>query len=301
MQNEVSAFLNYLSVEKGFSPNTRQAYQNDLHQLTEFVQAKAGQQGFLPEWWAIDRPLILDYVVSLKERGYAPSTVARKVAATRSFLKFLAEEGLLEKDPAKDLGSPRVGRSLPKAVSVADIEALLLETTHHTGPEGLRDRAMMELLYASGMRVSELMSLNLDDVNSKCVRCLGKGSKERLIPIHDKAAQAVEEYLARARSQLLRDPENKALFLNRRGQRLTRQGFWLILKGYAKEAQIQAPITPHVFRHSIATHLLHSGKMNLRELQEFLGHANIATTQVYTHLTDEHVRRVYDKAHPRAR
>ncbi|GAF76379.1 unnamed protein product, partial [marine sediment metagenome] len=168
--------------------------------------------------------------------------------------------------------------------------------------EGKRDKAMLELLYATGMRVTELVSLNVRDVNLRAgfVRCFGKGSKERIIPIHNKAIRAVKSHLDDVRARLLAATGETALFLNRRGQRLTRQGFWLILKGYTKKAGIEAEITPHVLRHSIATHLLHSGKMNLRELQELLGHANISTTQVYTHLTTERMRRVYDSAHPRA-
>jgi integrase/recombinase XerD len=161
---------------------------------------------------------------------------------------------------------------------------------------------MLELLYATGMRVSELVSLNVRDANLKAgfVRCFGKGSKERIIPIHSKATRAVKGYVDDGRQRLLGVTGETALFLNRRGQRLTRQGLWLILKGYAKKAEITAELTPHVLRHSIATHLLHSGKMNLRELQELLGHANISTTQVYTHLTTERLRRVYDTSHPRA-
>jgi integrase/recombinase XerD len=228
--------------------------------------------------------------------------MARKVAAIKSFFHFLVAEGVLEKNPAEGITGPKVGKSLPRSISVQEVERLLGQAAKLTTPEGKRDRAMLELLYATGVRVSELVSLNVRDVNLRAgfVRCFGKGSKERIIPIHSKASKAVKAYIDDGRLQLLGATGETALFLNRRGQRLTRQGFWLILKGYAKKAEITAELTPHVLRHSIATHLLHSGKMNLRELQELLGHANISTTQVYTHLTTERLRRVYDSSHPRA-
>ena len=241
-------------------------------------------------------------MVNLRERSYAPATMARKVAAVKSFFNFMVAESRLEKSPAEGIAGPKVGKSLPKAISVDEVERLLELPDKRSTPEGKRDKAMLELLYATGMRVTELVSLNVRDVNLRAgfVRCFGKGSKERIVPIHSKAIRAVKGYLDDVRARLLGTTGETALFLNRRGQRLTRQGFWLILKGYAKKAGIESEITPHVLRHSIATHLLHSGKMNLRELQELLGHANISTTQVYTHLTTERMRRVYDSAHPRA-
>jgi len=179
---------------------------------------------------------------------------------------------------------------------------LLEQPTKLSAPEAKRDRAMLELLYASGMRVSELVSLNLDDVDTEegYVRCFGKGHKERLIPIYQQAASAVAEYVKEARPHLVPSSDERALFLNRRGDRLTRQGFWQILKGYAKSAELDTAVTPHTLRHSFATHML-SGGADLRSVQELLGHANISTTQVYTHLTSEHVRRTYEKSHPRAR
>jgi len=193
-----------------------------------------------------------------------------------------------------------VGKSLPRPIAVQEVHNLLAQPAKLSTPEAKRDKAMLELLYATGMRVSELVSLNLGDINLEAgwVRCFGKGSKERIVPIHQQAAQSVEEYVARARPHLLRDRE-EALFLNRRGERLTRQGFWQILKGYARAANLSSEVTPHTLRHSFATHML-SGGADLRSVQELLGHANISTTQVYTRLTSEHVRRVYDKSHPRA-
>jgi len=307
MEQEIKGFLDYLSLEKGFSGNTIAAYSNDLRQLAEFVRAKVAEQGLPAEWSSVDRSLLLSYVLSLKsaeEKGYAPATLARKVAAMRRFFRFLVDEGTVEESPAKEVSSGRVGKPLPKAISVAEVEELLRQPTKRSTPEARRDAAMLELLYATGVRVTELVSLDLGDVNLSAdyphIRCLRKGSKEQLIPIHEHAVKAVRLYLDQGRPRLARYKEEQALFLNRRGERLTRQGFWLILKAYAKEAKIEAAITPHTLRHSIATHLLNSGRMNLRELQEFLGHANISTTQVYTHLTSEHLRQVYDKSHPRA-
>jgi integrase/recombinase XerD len=197
-----------------------------------------------------------------------------------------------------------VGKTLPKALSVSEIDELLEQPNKRTTPESKRDKAMLELVYATGMRVSELVSLDLDSIelhnNRATVRCLGKGGRERLIPIHEQAVRALRVYLEEARPELARSRRERALFINRRGERLTRQGFWLILKNYAKSANISSDVTPHTLRHSFATHMLRGGAP-LRNVQELLGHANISTTQVYTQLTDEHVRRVYDNAHPRAR
>ena len=302
MRKEIQSFLNHLSIEKGFSENTIYAYRNDLGQLATFVEELAMVQGYDPQWSTVDRNLLISYILNLKERNYAPATMARKVAAIKSFFGFLVSEGIIKSDPTENLSSPRVGKSLPKPLSAAEVEALLGEPAKLSSPEAKRDVAMIELLYAGGMRVSELMATNTGDVNLDAgfVRCFGKGSKERIIPIHRKAAQALEEYLVEARPQLLRNKEANALFLNRRGERLTRQGFWLILKAYAKAAGIKTVVTPHTLRHSFATHML-SGGADLRAVQELLGHANISSTQVYTYLTTEHARQAYEKAHPRAK
>lgn len=301
MKENVGSFLNYLQVEKGFSPNTVVAYRNDLSQMAAFFQEQFSQKGVMPNWSEVDRNSVLSYILSLKERNYAPATVARKLAAAKSFFGFLVGEGVLEEDPTESLGAPKVGKSLPKAISIQEVRQLLEQPAKLSTPEAKRDKAMLELLYASGMRVSELVSLNWGDVNTSggYVRCLGKGSKERMIPIHPQAAQSLKEYMEKARPQLLRNAEEKALFLNHWGKRLTRQGLWQILKDYAKQANLAIKVTPHTLRHSFATHML-GGGADLRSLQELLGHANISTTQVYTHLTSEHMRSVYEKAHPRA-
>jgi len=301
VKEDIERFLTYLGVEKGFADNTLVAYRNDLFQLASFVEEDATKRDLTPSWANFSRQGILSYLLNLKERGYVATTQARKVAAARSFFGFMVAEGNLKDNPTENVGSPNVGRSLPRPISVSQVRRLLEQPTKLSTPEAKRDGAMLQLLYASGMRVSELVSLNLDDITDDgYVRCFGKGHKERLIPIHQRAASAVEEYVREARPHLARSHEEKALFLNRRGEGLTRQGFWQILKRYAKSAELDAEITPHTLRHSFATHML-SGGADLRSVQELLGHANISTTQVYTHLTSEHVRRTYEKSHPRAR
>jgi len=302
LKEEIDSFLNYLTVEKGFSDNTVAAYRNDLSGLASFVEEEASKQGVTPSWSSFGRQEVLSYLLDLNQRSYAPTTRARKIAAIRSFFKFLTAEKIIPEDPTRDVKSPHVGRSLPKPISVNQVRSLLEQPSKRSTPEAKRDAAMLQLLYASGVRVSELVSLDLEHVNTVGgdVRCLGKGHKERLIPIHRQATTAIEEYLREARPRLVRRKDEKALFLNRRGDRLTRQGFWQILKEYAKSAGLEAEVTPHTLRHSFATHML-SGGADLRAVQELLGHANISTTQVYTHLTSEHIRRSYEKSHPRAK
>ncbi|MEE8369901.1 MAG: site-specific tyrosine recombinase XerD [Dehalococcoidia bacterium] len=299
MQKAKDDFLVFLSVEKGSSANTVAAYRNDLQQLADFIEARQGNGG----WDGLDRSAIQDFILDLKERGYTETSVARKVAAVRSFFSFLASEGTIKVNPAEGLSSPRVGRTLPKAISPNEVDELLEQPSRRSTPEAKRDRAMLEIIYATGMRVTELVSLNMENLNldprSPYVRCMGKGAKERTIPVHEQAVESLVGYLEEGRPLLLRSRSEAAVFLNRRGERLTRQGFWLILKGYAKAANLSPEITPHTLRHSFATHMLRGG-MPLRNVQEMLGHANISTTQVYTHLTSDHVREVYGRAHPRA-
>jgi len=303
LRENIKRFLTYLVVEKGFSENTIAAYRNDLYQLASFVEEEAAKRSLAPSWVSFSRQGMLSYLLNLKERNYAPTTAARKVAAAKSFFSFVVAEGILKDNPTQDLRSPKVGKSLPKPISVSQVHRLLEQPTKLSTPEAKRDEAMLALLYATGMRVSELMSLNLGDVDTVggYVRCFGKGHKERLIPIYEQAASLVEEYITTARLQLTRSNKTeKALFLNRRGERLTRQGFWQILKGYAKSAGLEKEISPHTLRHSFATHMLNGGA-DLRSVQELLGHANISTTQVYTHLTSEHIRNTYERSHPRAK
>jgi integrase/recombinase XerD len=302
VKEEINSFLNYLTVEKGFSGNTGDAYRNDLQQLASFAGEELGKQSLMPSWDNFHRQGMLSYMLNLKERNYAPTTVARKVAAARSFFAFLKAEGVIKVDPTENMSSPSVGKSLPKPISISQVRALLDQPAKLSSPEAKRDKAMLELLYASGMRISELVSLNLGDVDTEggSVRCFGKGHKERIVPIYEQAARSVREYTEETRPKLAHRKDEAALFLNPRGERLTRQGFWQKLKEYAKSAGLDKQISPHTLRHSFATHML-SGGADLRAVQELLGHANISTTQVYTHLTSEHVRRTYERSHPRAK
>lgn len=302
MQQDINSFLNYLTVEKGFSKNTVDAYRNDLNQLSEFAGKEIAKRSVVASWVDFSRQDMLSYMLDLKERGYVDTTVARKVAATKSFFNFMLSEGKIKESPTENISSPKVGKPLPDAISIGQVRQLLSQPEETSAPEAKRDRAMLELLYASGMRVSELVSLNLSDVDidGGYVRCFGKGNKERMVPIYPQAAKIVDEYIKEDRKKLARSSEEKALFLNQRGDRLTRQGLWQILKAYAKSAGLSNKVTPHTLRHSFATHML-SGGADLRSVQELLGHANISTTQIYTHLTSEHIRNTYNKAHPRAK
>ena len=299
MDKGIEAFLSYMSVERGASINTIAAYRNDLCQLVEFLEG----HGFVDSggrWGCLGVQDLSTYMIYLHERGYSDTTRARKIASVRSFFGFLLEEGFVSKDPTEKFNFPRVGRSLPEVLTEEEV-TILLSSSVGDAPGSIRDRAMLELLYATGMRVTEMVSLDLGDVDfyQRFVRCFGKGSKERLIPIHTQASESVKFYIKFARPKLLNRLSGKAIFLSSRGNRLTRQGFWLLLRALAIRAGVGRKITPHILRHSFATHLLHRGAP-LRNVQELLGHSSITTTQVYTHLTSQHVRSEYEKAHPRA-
>ena len=299
MKEPIENFLHYLAVEKGYSENTISAYRNDLTGLADFAQKDTSASS----WINFNRQNILSYMLHLKERGYVATTIARKVAASRSFFGFMVSEGHIKTDPTENMSSPSVGKALPKPIPINQVRLLLEQPAKLSTAEAKRDRAMLELLYASGMRVSELVALNLGDVNIEgdfFVRCLGKGRKERIIPLYEQIAMAVKKYVEEDRPKLAHGRKEVAMFLNARGDRLTRQGFWQKLKEYVKSAGLNSKISPHTLRHSFATHML-SGGADLRSVQELLGHANISTTQVYTHLTTEQVRRTYDKSHPRAK
>ena len=300
MKQAVEQFLNYTTVERGLSPNTIAAYRNDLSQFVDFLQSRYSSLHGNGSWKRIDTEALTAFVLDLHERGYSDKTKTRKVASTKALFGFLLEEGVIEKNPMEDFASPGVGESLPETLSIEEVEALL-STEEASTPMSLRDRAIIEVMYATGVRVSELVSLDIDDVDldESFVRCMGKGSKERIIPLHDEAVETVRVYLEDGRSSLAGPAAGRALFVSRKGGRLTRQALWLILKGRAQAAGIERKITPHTLRHSFATHLLIGGAP-LRHVQELLGHASITTTQVYTHLTSEHVRAQYESSHPRA-
>jgi len=286
MQEQIQDFLNFLDTEKGYADNTIAAYRNDLTQFLRYLE----QQDRYSTWAEVDKNTIINYVLNLKEREYTSSTVARKVAAIKSFFHYLMAEKIVADDPTATLDSPKVKKRLPKAISRDDIERLLAAPAQGTSAKPQRDHALLEMLYASGMRVTELVSLDVSDVNlaSGTVRVRGKkaSSKERIIPVGDRALDALQTYVNRGRMQLVRDPEERALFLNHRGQRLTRQGLWLIIKHYVDEVGISEDVTPHTLRHSFAAHKLSQGK-SLQDIQKLLGHANISTTQIYQHVGQE--------------
>lgn len=301
MDANIQEFLNHLAAEKGSSDNTIAAYRNDLTQFYDFVS----HDGRLHDgaWEELRRDDLVNYILWLKEREYASATVARKVAATKSFCGFLVRSGAVEDNPAEELDSPKVKKQLPTTLTPDEVEKLLALPVHGgNATKALRDTALLEMLYATGMRVSEVAGLTLDDLDlgAGTVRCVGKGSKERVMPLYAEACRAVSEYLEKGRPVLAgHGTDVRTLFLNPRGEKLTRQGLWLIIKAYARQLGLEDRVTPHTLRHSFATHMLNGGA-GLREVQKLLGHANISTTQVYTHVTRERLREVYDRAHPRA-
>ncbi len=302
MNDCIGQFLNFLAVEKNASGNTIAAYRNDLTQFDRFSRAAREGQKKQP-WREIDGNTVVAFVASLRSEAYKDATVARKVAAVKSFFGFLTAEGLVEQDPTENLKSPQVGKSLPRSLTPQEVDELLEQPARKNTPESRRDKAMLELLYATGLRVTELVSLDLSDValesDPVTVRCVGKGDRERVLPLHQRPVDELRQYIFHVRPKLVRNRRESALFVNRRGERLTRQGFWLILKNYARDAQLDKAITPHTIRHTFATHML-SGGMPLRNVQDALGHASISTTQIYTQISDQQKRQQYDKAHPRA-
>ena len=314
MDRTISSFLQHLIVEKGFSRNTSDAYRNDLGQFLEFIQNQSnwdkysndngsGSKNANQVWSAVDINVLNEYIEDLRGRkGYRDTTTARKVASIKSFFGFLSENNIITEDPTESIGSPRVGRTLPKFLPEEEVPSLL-DTAYKSGTnEGHRDAVIMELLYATGLRVGELVSLNMQDVDlsESYIRCMGKGSKERIVHLYPKALEELRRYLKHARVALIGHRRTEpSLFVNHRGERLTRQWVWTILKTYAQKAGIQQNITPHTLRHSFATHLLQNGA-SLRHVQELLGHSSISTTQVYTHLTNGYVEKEYEKSHPRA-
>jgi integrase/recombinase XerD len=299
---QISRFLDYLSVERGLARNTLDAYRRDLAQYAAYL----GDQG-VGDAARADESMVSGFVGSLSaaeyEEGkrYRASSVARALAAVRMFHAFLLREGEAPADPSEGVVRPRVPRTLPKPLTISEVESILAVPGDADLP-GLRDRAILEVLYGAGLRISELVGLDVDDVDldEGSVRVMGKGNKERIVPLGRFAARAVKAYLTRARPSLARERSGAALLLNQRGGRLTRQGATKILKACAARAGLRKRVTPHMFRHSFATHLLEGGA-DIRVVQELLGHASLATTQIYTLVTGERMREEYFAAHPRAR
>jgi len=291
--DHIADYLAHLALERNLSPRTRDAYGRDLRQFTAWLEAEQLSLN------AVDRPAIRGYLGSRRDAGLSPRSAARALSTIRSFYRFLVRTGALAQDPTADLKSPSLWRTVPHALSSEEIEALLAAPDTNQ-PLGLRDRAMLETLYATGLRVSELVGLTVDRVrlDPGFVRVVGKGRKERLVPLGGAAAAWIEHYQLRSRPGLDRHraPE---LFLNHRGRPLTRQGFWKILRQHGQTAGIRSQLSPHVVRHSFATHLVENGA-DLRAVQMMLGHVSLTTTEIYTHVARERLRRLYDEKHPRA-
>ena len=291
---EIASFLDYAAVEKGLASNSIVSYGRDLRKFAVYLENSK------LELEKVRHEDIRRFLETLYRQGLTARSAARQLAALRHFFQFLVKEGRLHTDPAREVEAPHLSHSLPKYLNVQEVEALLAQPDPAT-PVGLRDRAMLELLYATGMRVSELLNVRWEDFepNLGIVRCVGKGNKERLIPVGKSALRAVDVYIRQARSLLAKRPGVPFLFLNQRGGPLSRVGFWKILAAYGRRAGIRVSLTPHMLRHSFATHLLERGA-DLRSIQTMLGHSDISTTQIYTHVLKERLRQVYQTHHPRA-
>jgi len=296
---DLEAHLRHLQAVRRLAPNTLEGYARDLQALAVFAESRG------VEMRELDRTALDAWVRGLMRTGRAPASVARAIAATRGFFKFLVMDGRLSADPSGELRAPRAFKALPKYLSLEEVDRLVAAPDVDT-PTGLRDRAMIELLYATGLRVSELVSLRPQDVRaeSSYLSCTGKGGKQRIVPIGDAAKQWLERYLRDARPALIAGAGPRArrapvtLFVNTRGARMSRSGFWRRLGAHGRAAGIRAHLTPHVIRHSFATHLLERGA-DLRAIQMMLGHADLSTTQIYTHVLEARLRTVYDRFHPR--
>ena len=287
-------FTDYLTLERGLSCNTVLAYRRDLADFIEHL----GTRG-VTDPSCVEQADILRYLMSLKAKGLKATSLARKLVAIKMWFRYLAGERIVAADPAGVLETPRTWKTLPDILRLEEVERVLARPNVRT-PQGIRDRAILELLYATGMRVSELAHLALKDlhVDMGFLRCVGKGSKERVVPVGRTAAKAIRTYLEKVRPRLDRTKAYPAVFLNRRGARLSRQMVWHLIRRYAREARIAKRVTPHTFRHSFATHLLERGA-DLRVVQELLGHATIATTQVYTHVDQARLKKIHQQFHPR--
>jgi len=295
MNQLVEEFLSYLYVERGLAENTIISYRRDLMNFLQLLK-----NNNILEIKQVKREDIISYLFYLKKENRAATTIARHVAALKTFFKYLFQEGYIKENIAYEIERPKQGKILPKFLSFEEVEKLL-EAPILNSPAKIRDKAMLEVLYATGIRVSELINLGINNINLEVgyVRCMGKGAKERIIPLGSQAVNSLNTYLEWGRNKLLRNHKEQTLFLNQHGRKMTRQGFWKIIKGYSTKIGIAQKISPHVLRHSFATHLLENGA-DLRAVQEMLGHADISTTQIYTHVTRAKISKIYRQAHPRA-
>lgn len=291
MDSYIKDFLDFIKIERGYSDNTLNSYQKDLQQFTKHLKADHPK--------AVSNEGIKAFLEHLHNEGFSVSSIERKLACLKSFFRYLLREEIVASDPTSDTSFPKKAKRLPKALSISETIKLI------SAPRGekhgaLRDAALLELMYATGMRASEVVGLNLNDINLEVsfVKCFGKGAKERIVPINKITLRVLKEYLEKGRPEFPQK-DKQALFLDKHGQRLGRQGLWLIIKKYVKETGVKETTSPHTLRHSFATHLLERGA-DLRSVQEMLGHADISTTQIYTAVSRERLKRIYLKAHPRA-
>jgi len=294
MHELVDAFLNYLSVERGLSRNTIISYHEDINAYINFLKGL-----HIDSFSLTKKNDITDFMLSQKDKGLSPNSVARRLAAIKTFYRFLVRERILKADPSGLIDSPKLWKKIPQILSANEVDVLLSQPNIRQ-QQGIRDKAILETLYATGMRVSEAANLKTDNVNLDVgfLRCIGKGNKERIIPLGKKAIISLKRYLEVSRPRQLKNKDIDFLFLNRFGKRISRQSLWKIIKRYAREAKIKKPIRPHILRHSFATHLLERGA-DLRSVQEMLGHANISTTQIYTHISKERLKAIHKMFHPR--
>ncbi len=295
MRALIDQFLDYVSLERGLSVNTRSAYAADLQKFVRFLEAHK-----IATLNSLTRKQLLDFLLSEKERGLSANTISREFIAIKVWLRYLHQEVLLARNIAEDMDSPKLWKILPETMSLKEVELLLAAPTGKTA-WAMRDRALLEIFYATGLRVSELRALTLDDLHFDAgyLQCVGKGQKERVVPIATQSGKILQDYLEQARPRLNRDPANRTVFLTRRGKPFDRRSIWKLVKRYARQAGINKPISPHTLRHSFASHLLHNGAP-LRVIQEMLGHADISTTQIYTHVDPARLKSIHERFHPRA-
>ncbi len=293
MEEQLNLFFGFLENEKKVSLNTLQSYKRDLKQFEKYLETSE------EEYQDLTNEGIKDYIRYMKEEGKKPSTISRGLASIRSFYQYEAKNKIVEKDPTEGIQSPKIEKRVPSVLTSNEV-ALLLDQPKNVDLKGTRDKAMLEFAYATGMRVTEIISLNVEDINLESGYATCKnGKKERTVPIGEMSLKALKDYMINARHTMIKDENEQALFVNVNGQRLTRQGFWKIIKYYKEQAHIDKDITPHVLRHSFATHLLQNGA-DLKSIQTMLGHSDILSTQIYMQFQDESLKNVYRKAHPRA-
>jgi integrase/recombinase XerD len=294
MEVIVQKYINFLEKDKRLSLNTLQSYRRDIEQYITYLA-----EINLHNITNTNKTTIITYLLNLQKKGRATSTISRNLASIRSFYQYVSKNKIIDQDPTSELESPKVEKKLPQILSTKEVE-LLLEQPKCIDLKGFRDKAMLELLYATGIRVTELISLDLTDINIEMgfIKC-NKGTRERMIPIGSMAISAIQEYLKKSRGLLIQRSDEKALFVNINGRRLTRQGFWKIIKQYKNQAKINKDITPHTLRHSFAAHLLENGA-DLRSIQEMLGHSDISSTQIYAQMAKNKIKEIYKKTHPRA-